>query len=139
MITPDSRYVDADELFTTSHSYNTIGHVDVDLHAKVIVHNRDTLYLLVTDISPNLPPTLKIVYSQDYIGNLAYEALQDPTQWWVVADANPEQRYPLDLKIGSTIRMPSGRLFSTRPLARWVPAYWSTRSSSRAKPCRWRR
>jgi len=107
MITPDSRYVNADSQFAQSHSYNTIGHVEVDLNAKVVVHNRDTLYLLTTDISPNLPPTLKIVYSQDNIGNLAYLALQDPTKWWVVADANPEQRYPMDLAIGSTIRMPS--------------------------------
>lgn len=107
MITPDSRYANADQQFAYSHSYNSIGHPEVDLNNHVVIHNRETAYLLVTDISPNLPPALKIVYSQDNIANLAYEALQDPTKWWVVADANPEQRYPMDLITGSTVRMPS--------------------------------
>jgi hypothetical protein len=37
---------------------------------------------------------------------LAFRTLQDPTRWWVVADANPQIRYPFDFVMGNVIHMP---------------------------------
>jgi hypothetical protein len=47
-----------------------------------------------------------MVKETDNIQLLAFKALQDPTRWWVIANANPHIRYPLDLKAGDMIHLP---------------------------------
>jgi prophage DNA circulation protein len=47
-----------------------------------------------------------MVKDTDNIQLLAYRHLQDPTRWWVVADANPHIRYPFDFVMGKTIHVP---------------------------------
>lgn len=42
----------------------------------------------------------------DRLDNLAYRFYQDPTLWWVIADANPELLYPDPLVPGSILRIP---------------------------------
>lgn len=43
----------------------------------------------------------------DQIDYLAYSAYGDETQWWRIADANPEIMYWNNVEIGMQVRVPS--------------------------------
>jgi nucleoid-associated protein YgaU len=105
MITDDSRYVNADRQFVTSHAYTAQGKTDLTQDGKVAVHSRDTLYLLTTGFG-EFPKEARLSQYGDTFTSIAEEGLQDPTLWWVVADANPQIRHPFDLKPGDPIRIP---------------------------------
>ena len=47
-----------------------------------------------------------VVQSGDRIDLLAYRYLGDPTLWWVICDYN-DIFCPLDLELGTTLRIPS--------------------------------
>lgn len=65
-------------------------------------------------IYKGLPPTQKIQYQYytwtqtDTIDSIAYFAYSDPSQWWIIADANPEIMYWDNLTPGTVIRIPLG-------------------------------
>lgn len=105
MIPDDSRYVNAERQFVPSHSYSAQGRIDVTSEGKTAVHNRDTLYLLTTG-QKSLPPHSQMVQYGDDVQSLAYSSLDDPTKWWVIADANPHIRHPFDLSPGDIVRLP---------------------------------
>jgi nucleoid-associated protein YgaU len=42
----------------------------------------------------------------DRMDNLAAQFYNDPTQWWRIADANPEIFFPGQMAPGSIIRIP---------------------------------
>jgi nucleoid-associated protein YgaU len=53
-------------------------------------------------------------YSADEtIDNIAYSYLGDPTQWWQIADANPEVMDWNNLTPGYPLRIPVGAMTST--------------------------
>lgn len=53
-------------------------------------------------------------YSADEtIDNIAFTYLGDPTQWWQIADANPEVMDWNNLTPGSILRIPVGAMTST--------------------------
>lgn len=105
MITNDSRYVSAATEYPSSHTYNTLGEAEKDDDGKLIEVSRATTYLLTTR-QTSVPPRQYMVKETDNVQLLAYSVFQDPTQWWVIADANPHIRYPLDLKMGDLIHLP---------------------------------
>lgn len=43
---------------------------------------------------------------RDRIDLVANELLGDPTLWWVIMDYNPEIGNPLDIQIGTVLRIP---------------------------------
>jgi hypothetical protein len=43
---------------------------------------------------------------RDRIDLVANELLGDPTVWWVIMDYNPEISNPLDIPIGTVLRIP---------------------------------
>lgn len=47
-----------------------------------------------------------LVISGDTIENMAFKLFGDPTQWWRIADVNPQISFPLDLAPGMEIRIP---------------------------------
>lgn len=61
------------------------------------------------------PPNNATVYSistytwqiGDQIDYLAYSAYGDETQWWRIADANPEILFWNDVTLGTQVRIPS--------------------------------
>lgn len=106
MITSDSRYTQAAHETPLSHSYTELGVIEVDVDTTAVIENsRDTTYLLTTG-QPSAPPRQYMVKVTDNIQLLAYRHLQDPSQWWIIANANPHVRYPFDLKMGDTIYIP---------------------------------
>lgn len=106
MITEDSRYAEAVHEFPLTHHYDALGKVEMDSDTKKpITDSRNTTYLLTTK-QHSSPHQQYMVKQTDNIQLLAYRALRDPSQWWVIADANPHIRYPLNLKMGDTIHLP---------------------------------
>lgn len=104
MITNDSRYVQAATEFPVAHTYDDTGALELAENDPV-TESRATLYLLPTGIT-SLPRRQYMVKETDNIQLLAYRSLQDASQWWVIADANPHIRNPMDLKLGDMIYLP---------------------------------
>lgn len=106
MITSDSRYAGAAREFPTAHTYNELGVAEenADTKKKEVI-SRDTTYILVT-AQASVPPRQYMVKETDNIQLLSYRALQDPTRWWIIANANPHIRYPFDLQMGDVIHLP---------------------------------
>ena len=107
MISNDSRYVDAAHEFAVAHTYDELGRVEY-LAEDTSVPNtasRDTTYLITTGYATP-PPKQYMVKETDNIQLLAYKSQRDPTRWWVIANANPHIRYPMDLAMGNMIHLP---------------------------------
>jgi len=110
MITPGSRYEDADKAFTQAHVYNRYGYPylqDDAPNLKVVIVNRETTYRLPTTISPS------VFQGQEYYVKegetmqfLAFKFLADPKRWHEIADGNPSLWYPLDASMGDYIQVP---------------------------------
>ena len=108
----ESRYARASLQQAPAHRYDAKGFVvkDKDLDGKetdrdaVVYH--ETAYLLTTLPLPDPPDVQVMVRETDNVALLAHKALKDPQKWWVVADANPQIRHPLDYKTGDVVFLP---------------------------------
>ena len=105
-MTPESRYSSADSLFVASHSYTELGVLDIDsTSGSAVVNSRQALYR-----SPTLPvdpiPTSTRANVTSFMHLYAQDRFGDAEKWWIIADANPQIRYPLDLKINSLVYLP---------------------------------
>lgn len=106
MIPSDSRYIDAAHEFADTHTYDEAGGVEADEDtALTIVLSRDTTYLIPTQYGTP-PPKQYMAKMTDNIQLLSYRVQQDPTQWWILANANPHIRHPMDLKMGDLLHLP---------------------------------
>lgn len=47
-----------------------------------------------------------VVVAGDTIENMAFRLFGDPSQWWRIADVNPQIAFPLDLVPGMEVRIP---------------------------------
>lgn len=47
-----------------------------------------------------------LVTAGDTIENMAFKLFGDASQWWRIADVNPQIAFPLDLAPGMEIRIP---------------------------------
>lgn len=107
MISPGSRYEQAEQLFAQAHVYDESGVPTADENGVVIVDARNTSYMLATLPLPDPPDLEYVAKVTDSFDTLASQYLGDPARWWAIADANPGVRYPLDLVAGTILRMPS--------------------------------
>lgn len=107
MISNDSRYVDAAHEFADAHTYDELTRLEYNADYPTVPNSvsRDTTYLLTTAYSTP-PPKQYMVKETDNIQLLAYRSQRDPTRWWVLANANPHVRYPMDLTMGDMIHLP---------------------------------
>lgn len=101
------RYSDASRGFASAHDYAEDGSVVLEGREPVVVH-RDTLFRDPVDPAaiPKNPQGYR-TNSVDTMPLLAHTALDDPTQWWRIADVNPHVWYPWDLRPATTLRFPS--------------------------------
>lgn len=103
----DSRYRDADELLVPSHDYDAIGNVEVRSDTKEpYVVQRRAKYLLTTLPLPEPPTEQYMMKETDSYAVLAKSIFDDSQKWWVIAEANPHIRHPLDAKMGDVIYLP---------------------------------
>lgn len=108
----DSRYVDAAKEFAVHHFYDELGvpysittdeGVSLDKPVEVTTN---TLYLIATNREDAAVQFQYMMKVTDHVTHLAYLGLQDPTKWWVLADANPQLGYPMDWEAGDLVNLP---------------------------------
>lgn len=106
-IAPNSRYADADNEFSTSHSYDVAGvpRKDPDDPKKSRVHNRDTLYRVTTQPDVLVLPRYNVMRETDTWPLVAYKHLRDPQKWWQLAEDNPHIHHPFDVKMGDRVHI----------------------------------
>ena len=112
MIPPGSRYQDAEHNFTLAHRYNAWGYPLLEgeiekntLRARRV--GRDTLHLMTTVEDLTIPPFEYYAKEDENMQFLAYKHLDDPKRWHEIANVNSKVWYPLDLKPGACLRIPS--------------------------------
>jgi hypothetical protein len=110
MIPAGSRYEQADRTFTEAHVYNEFGYPYLEGEApnlKIRIERRDTTYLMGPLTRAGLAPMLNYYVKQDESPQwLGYKFTGDSSNWWQIADANPQIWYPLDAKMGDYIGVP---------------------------------
>jgi nucleoid-associated protein YgaU len=47
-----------------------------------------------------------VVREGDTLENIATRMLGLPTRYWEIADINPQVKFPLDLEVGTVLRLP---------------------------------
>lgn len=105
---PDSRYASADSIFVSGHLYDEGGVVTPrEDSTEAAVRTRETLYRLQVLPLPEPPDTTYMAKVTDSFPLLAKRLLNDSEQWWVLAEANPQVRHPLDLKTADVLYIPS--------------------------------
>lgn len=68
---------------------------------------RSTIIVTVPDKSVSYGISIYTWQLGDQIDYLAYSAYGDETQWWRIADANPEILFWNDIEAGTQVRVPS--------------------------------
>jgi hypothetical protein len=111
MIPQGSRYELADKAFVQAHIYdiyeNAVFEDTTPPMLRFHLANRDATYLVTTLPLPPPPPAEYYAKDQEHMPFLAFKFMEDSTQWWRIADANPNIWYPLDLAQGAYMRIPS--------------------------------
>lgn len=103
----DSRYQDADRLFAQAHTYTARRQVDLDENDVPIIVVRDTVYHTVVQEIPDGDVVDEYMARDgESMHLIANRFLGSPSLWWRVADANPQVRYPLDLKMADLLVVP---------------------------------
>lgn len=67
---------------------------------------RPTLYLMVAPLPYRMAYRTYVVSEGETLPLIANRLFNDPTQWWRIADINPEHLYPDNLPVGAVIRLP---------------------------------
>jgi len=109
VITPGSRYEDAEHVFTQAHVYNRYGNPylqDDAPNLKIVIVNRETLYRVATLVDEPVQSQEYYVKDGETMQFLAFKFLADPKRWHEIAENNPSLWYPLDLSMGDFIRVP---------------------------------
>ena len=104
----DSRYRDAEEIIVLSHDYDVVNKTVMrdDGSDVPVTNTRNTSYRLTTLPLPDPPPNTHMVSVVEDYTTLAKSVYDDPQKWWVIADANPQIRHPLDLKTADIVYLP---------------------------------
>lgn len=111
---PESRYAEADRRFVVCHNYTEFGELEpriledgtYDPSGTPKTEGRAALYRLTTLPLPD-PPNFQVrAKVTDNFTLYAKEQYNDPTKWWIIADATPSLRHPFDLKPGDTVYIP---------------------------------
>lgn len=111
MIPPGSRYEAAERQFAPAHVYNAQGDAVFEETTPPtmqfrIVHHEAT-YLVTTLPLPPPPPAEYYAKDTEIFPFLGFKFMEDSRVWWRIAEVNPHIWYPLDLTMGSYIRIPS--------------------------------
>jgi len=111
MITQGSRYEQADKAFSQAHVYDSYENTTYEdatpptLRPKVV--NRDTTYLVTTLPLPPNPPAEYYAKDRETLPYLGFKFMEDSRDWWRIAEVNTGIWYPLDIKQGTYLRIPS--------------------------------
>lgn len=106
---PEARYAPERTYYTSSHSYDEAGEVQLrdDDAEDAKVHTRAAVYRFTGYPLPDPPINTTMAKVTDRLHLMAKALYNDPGKWWVIADANPQIRHPLDLKAGDVVHLPT--------------------------------
>lgn len=110
MIPAGSRYQEASKEFVECHTYDQYGRpivVEEEGTHRYRVEAREATYLVTSLPLPPPPPQEYYAKDGESYQFIAYKFLKNPLRWTEVAEANPNIWYPLDLTMGSYIRVPT--------------------------------
>jgi hypothetical protein len=111
MITPGSRYEEADRGWTVAHVYDVYENPRMEdvipPTLRFDLQSREILYRITTLPLPPPPPAEYYVKQDENLPLLAFKFMEDSQQWWRIAEVNVPLWYPLDLPPGTHIRIPS--------------------------------
>jgi hypothetical protein len=106
VISPGSRYENADRQFTVAHIYSQWEYPLAEVegnNTRIRTVNRQTTYRVQTGTPPTPQPYEYYVKDTENIQFLAFKFHGDCRRWWEIADDNLKIWYPLDLKMGDFI------------------------------------
>ena len=103
-----SRYDDVESYFVLSHSYDMYGDVDVVDNGDTVKNTKKTNYRLTALPLPKINEANRYMAKvTDNFTLISQNIYKDDLKWWVICDANPQIRHPLDLKTADIIYLPS--------------------------------
>lgn len=106
-----SRYEQAERGWTASHVYDVFRNArfeeTVPPTLRFVVVNREALYRVNSLPLPPPPPAEYYAKDTEVFPFLGFKFLGDATTWWRIAEVNPGVWYPLDLTMGTYLRIPS--------------------------------
>jgi hypothetical protein len=109
MITSDSRYQDAVKVFATGHVYDEYGRTLLN-NDDGLVQTRnttqETTYRLTVPSGAAPPPLEYPVVQGETMQYIAWKTMRSHSSWWLLAEANPQIWYPLDIPLGAAVRVP---------------------------------
>jgi hypothetical protein len=109
-IHPNSRYTDAEQHSAVRHYYDKNGRPlieDQSGNLRYVYTSATATYLVTTLPLPPRPPVEYFVKEDEHMPFLAYKFMDNSTRWWEIAEVNTNIWYPLDMKLGDYVRMPS--------------------------------
>jgi len=110
-ISPGSRYEDADRSWVACHLYDVFENSRLEDATpptlRFEIANHEATYRFLTLPLPPPPPAEYYVKETEHMPFLAFKFLEDSTQWWRIAEANVPVWYPLDLPMGTYVRIPT--------------------------------
>lgn len=111
MIPPGSRYEEADRAWADSHIYSVYEtprlEDAVPPTLRFMTTSREATYRVTTLPLPPPPPAEYYVKDREHMPFLAFKFMEDSTQWWRIAEVNTPVWYPLEMPMGTYIRVPS--------------------------------
>lgn len=109
MITSDSRYQDAVRAFATAHVYDQHGRIILNGDEGVPIvrtSTQEATYRLTVPNNVPPPPLEYRVVQGETMAFIAWKTMRQHSSWWLLAEANPQVWYPLDIPTGAGLRVP---------------------------------
>jgi hypothetical protein len=104
---PNSRYTSADYVYASSHRYDAAGVLVAGDNDGPSLKTRQALYRLQVLPLPEPPSNTYMAKVTDSFPLMSKRLFNDSEQWWVLAEANPQVRHPLDLKAADVLLIPT--------------------------------
>lgn len=109
MITGDSRYQDAVRTFASAHIYDDWGRTLLNGDGGVPVvrsTTQEATYRLTIPNTAAPPPLEYMVKEGESMQYISWKTMRRASAWWQIAEANSQVWYPLDIAIGTALRIP---------------------------------
>lgn len=109
MATDGSRYSDAEYRVVAAHDYDETGSLVKEDGDEItpVIRTRRTAYRLPTLPLPEQADSRYMIKETDTWHLMAKRVFNDSTLWWVLCDANPHIRHPLDVRPADLITIPT--------------------------------
>ena len=109
MIPSGSRYEEGERVWAEAYLYDQYQSPMYDgelAYRRRLTERRQAVYLQHTLPLPERPRGEYFAKDTEDMPFVAFKFLEDATNWWVLAEVNPQIWYPLDMTLGDQLRIP---------------------------------